>query len=690
MPELKVTASHLERDAYLYIRQSTPRQVLENIESTQRQYALRGRALAHGWPQERIHVIDCDLGKSASQAAGRDGFQQLVSEVALGRAGIVLGLEVSRLARNSADWHRLIELCSLAGTLILDEDGVYDPAAFNDRLLLGLKGELSQAELHILKARMRGGMLNKARRGELEMRPPIGLVYRSDGTMALDPDREVQAAIRLVFDTFERTGSALQTVRLFRDQGLLFPRRLQAGGNRGEMLWGPPLHSRIIQVLHNPRYAGAFVFGRTRTTRKPDGKYSSVKIPQAKWQYLIRDLHPGYISWERFEANQKRLAENALGFGRERKFGPVREGTALLQGRVLCGICGERMGVHYNLENGRMVPTYVCDEGAVRSGIRVCQRVPGKVVDPAISDLLLELVQPLTLEIALAVQQEVEARFAETDGLRQQRVDRARYEVELARRRYMSVDPANRLVADALEAEWNQKLQAHAAAQEEYDRYGRQQRLRADEETRRQVLSLSSDFPRLWSDPSIEPRERKRMLRLLIEDVTLVKSDVITAHVRLRGGMTRTLVLPRPVPIAQIRKTKPEVVAEVDRLLDNYCDREVADILNQQGRRTWQGQLFTLKKIARIRMTFHLNSRYQRLRAQGMLTAVEMSEKVNVTPTTIHDWGRKGILRKHRYDSLKTSSLYEPLQGAKLIKGKGGRAAQQPTFVVPETQRGAV
>ena len=373
----------------------------------------------------------------------------------------------------------------------------------------------------------------------------------------------------------------------------------------------------------------------------------------------------------------------------ERKFGPVREGTALLQGRVLCGICGERMGVHYNLENGRMLPTYVCDEGRCAGG----QSLPARARQGGRSRH--QRSAPGTCAATnfgnrAGRGQEVEARFAETDGLRQQRVDRARYEVELARRRYMSVDPANRLVADALEAEWNQKLQAHAAAQEEYDRYGRQQRLRADEETRRQVLSLSSDFPRLWSDPSIEPRERKRMLRLLIEDVTLVKSDVITAHVRLRGGMTRTLVLPRPVPIAQIRKTKPEVVAEVDRLLDNYCDREVADILNEQGRRTWQGQLFTLKKIARIRMTFHLNSRYQRLRAQGMLTAVEMSEKVNVTPTTIHDWGRKGILRKHRYDSLKTSSLYEPLQGAKLIKGKGGRAAQQPSFVVPETQRGAV
>ena len=233
MPELKVTSAHLERDAYLYIRQSTPRQVLENIESTQRQYALRDRGVAHGWPLERIHVIDCDLGKSAAQAAGRDGFQQLVSEVALGKAGLVMGLEVSRLARNSADWHRLIELCSIAGTLILDEDGLYDPAAFNDRLLLGLKGELSQAELHFLKARMRGGVLNKARRGELEMGLPVGLVYLPDGSIGLDPDKEVRSSIQLVFDTFERTGSAMQTVRHFRDEGLRFPRRIRAGAQKG-------------------------------------------------------------------------------------------------------------------------------------------------------------------------------------------------------------------------------------------------------------------------------------------------------------------------------------------------------------------------------------------------------------------------------------------------------------------------
>jgi DNA invertase Pin-like site-specific DNA recombinase len=689
MPELKVTTTHLDRDAYLYIRQSTPRQVLENTESTQRQYALRNRALAHGWPQERIHVIDCDLGKSAALAAGRDGFQQLVSEVALGKAGIVLGLEVSRLARNSADWHRLIELCSLAGTLILDEDGIYDPASFNDRLLLGLKGELSQAELHVLKARMRGGVLNKARRGELEMEPPVGLIYRSDATITFDPDQEVRAALRLVFDTFERTGSALQTVRLFRDQGLRFPRRVRAGANKGELLWATPSHSRIIQILHNPRYAGAFVYGRTRTVRKPDGKYSQMKIPQEKWQYVVRDMHSGYITWEQFEANQKRLAENALGFGSERKFGPVREGVALLQGRVLCGICGERMGVRYHAENGCVLPTYVCQEDAVRLGARVCQSVPGKVVDPAISDLLLELVQPLTLEIAIAVQQEIEARFTETDALRQQRVERARYESELARRRYMSVDPANRLVADALEAEWNDKLRIYGAAQEEYERQSQQQRRQIDDGTRQKILSLAGDFPRLWSDPSIEPRERKRMLRLLIEDVTLLKADVITVQVRLRGGATRRLLLPKPVPIAQIRKVRPVIVAEIDHLLDHHCDREIAEILNRNGHRTWQNQPFTLKKVAWTRAAYGLQSHFSRLRAKGYLTAEEMASKLGVSVTTVHDWERQGLLRKYPYGADQRS-LYEPLEDTTITKGYGGRGAKPPSFIFLGSGQGAI
>jgi DNA invertase Pin-like site-specific DNA recombinase len=689
VPELKVNSQHLQRDAYLYIRQSTPRQVLENTESTQRQYALRDRAVALGWPLERIHVLDNDLGKSGAHSAGRDGFQKLVSEVALGKAGLVMGLEVSRLARNSADWHRLIELCSLGGALILDEDGIYDPANFNDRLLLGLKGTMSEAELHFLKARMRGGVINKARRGELEMRPPVGLVYRDDGVLILDPNAEVQAAIRLVFETFERAGSAMQTVKLFDEQGLRFPRRIRKGVDKGELHWVKAEHSRIIQILHNPRYAGAFVYGRGRTRLLPDGKHRTTKVPQSDWQFVIPSIHAGYITWEQFEANQKRLAENALGFGGDRKAGPAREGPALLQGRVICGICGERMGVHYNIAYHQVAPTYVCQEASVRRAEKVCQRVPGSVVDQAISDLLLELMQPMTLEVALAVQQEVEARITETDALRRKHVERAQYEAELARRRFMKVDPDHRLVADSLEAEWNNQLRSLAEAQEQYEQQTQKQRLLIDSQTRQQLLSLAADFPKVWNDSSAEPRERKRILRLLVEDVTLINGETIQVHVRLRGGASRSFTLAKPLPIAQIRKTKPEVVAEIDGLLDRYCDREVAEVLNRQGRRTWENEPFNLKKIAHIREAFKLKSRYSRLRARGLLTAKEMSVRHGVTFTTINAWGREGLLQKHQYDNVRRC-LYEPLDKNAILKGQGGRQAKQPTFNIAHAGQGAV
>jgi DNA invertase Pin-like site-specific DNA recombinase len=689
MAELKITPQHLERDAYLYVRQSTPRQVLENTESTQRQYALRDRAVALGWPLERIHVLDCDLGKSGSQSAGRDGFQKLVSEVALGKAGLVMGLEVSRLARNSADWHRLIELCSLAGALILDEDGIYDPANFNDRLLLGLKGTMSEAELHFLKARMRGGMINKARRGELQMRPPIGLVYRDDGVLILDPDSEVQAAMRLVFETFERTGSAMQTAKLFREQGLRFPRRIRKGVNKGDLHWVEAGHSRILQVLHNPRYGGAFVYGRVRCRLLPDGKHSTTKVPRSQWQFVIPDVHVGYISWQQFESNQRRLADNALGFGGARKAGPAREGRALLQGRVLCGICGERMSIHYSLAYQQVVPTYVCQQASVKRAEKVCQRVPGSVVDQAISNLLVELMQPMTLQVALAVQQEVEARVSETQALRRKHVQRAQYEAELARRRYMQVDPDNRLVADSLEAEWNRKLRILGEAQQEYDEQIQKQHLLVDAQTSEQLLSLAADFPRVWNDPGVEPRERKRIVRLLIEDVTLINGERIQVHVRLRGGTTRSLTLVKPLPIAQMRKTKAEVVREIDALLEHYCDREVAEVLNQKGRRTWQDEPFNLKKIAHIRQAFDLKCRYSRLRAKGLFTAKEMSVRHGVTITTINTWGRRGLLKKHRYDNFQRY-LYEPLDPDAIHKGKGGRPPKQPTFNVGIAKQGAV
>jgi DNA invertase Pin-like site-specific DNA recombinase len=355
----KVNASHLQRNAYLYIRQSTLRQVWENTESTKRQYDLRQRAVALGWPVERIIVIDSDLGQSAATAADREGFQKLVTEVSLERAGIVLGLEVSRLARNSTDWHRLLEICALTDTLILDEDGLYDPRQFNDRLLLGLKGAMSEAELHVIRARLQGGILNKARRGELQCSLPVGLVYNCEGRPTLDPDKQVQESVRFFFDTFRRTGSACAVIKAFRQKKLLFPRRLKTGPHKGELVWAELMHSRALYILHNPRYAGAFVYGRNRSRPKVDGSISCTKLPREQWT-LFKDVHPGYISWAQYEENQQRLRDNAYANGQDRRKSPPREGPALLQGLVICGVCGSRMSVRYHTRQTGIVPEYAC------------------------------------------------------------------------------------------------------------------------------------------------------------------------------------------------------------------------------------------------------------------------------------------------------------------------------------------
>jgi DNA invertase Pin-like site-specific DNA recombinase len=672
MPDLKVTADHLRRDAYLYVRQSTLRQVAENIESTQRQYALRDRAVAAGWPAERIHVIDNDLGKSGASAAARDGFQHLVSEVALGRAGIVMGLEVSRLARNSADWHRLIELCSLSGTLILDEDGIYEPASFNDRLLLGLKGTMSEAELHIIRARLRGGILNKARRGELEIRPPVGLVYRPDGKIVLDPDIEVQNAIRLMFDTFDRTGSAMKTARFLGEQGLKFPSRLQSGPNKGELVWAQPHHARVLQVLHNPRYAGAFVFGRMRSRRRADGGTEIIRLPREEWQFVIKGAYPGYIDWERFDANQRRLTDNGRAFRSDRRSGPPREGPALLQGRVLCGICGERMGIEYHQVRGdtRGRPDYICKEDLVRRGGKACQVVPGNSIDAAIGALLVELVTPMNLEVTLAVQRELESRAAELDAARRQHVERTRYDAELARRRYMSVDPDNRLVANTLEAEWNERLRIHDEAAAEYDRRTREQAAALDEEARRRIRELAEQFPRVWNDPRVPSAERKRIFRLIVEDVTLLKGQTtITANVRLSGGATRILMLPRPRSIADLRKFRPEIVSEVDCLLDHHRDQEIADILNKRGLRTGEGKRFKRTTIYSLRESHKLSSHHDRLRRRGLLTTQELAERFQVTDSTVREWGRKGLI-KNCYADSRISGLWEIPTGYTITKGQ--------------------
>ena len=463
----KVTASHLKRNAYLYVRQSTPQQVLEHAESTARQYALRQRAIALGWPAEQVVVIDSDLGQSGAFAADRDGFQKLVAEVSLGHAGLVLGLEVSRLARNCAEWHRLLELCAYSDTLILDEDGIYNPSQFNDRLLLGLKGTMSEAELHILHARMRGGALNKARRGELVIPLPVGFLYDAASRVILDPDQQVQQSIRLLFDTFRRLGSAVAVVREFRRQGLRFP-RCRCGGPTPKLLWGELTHSYVLEILHNPRFTGAYVYGRSRCRRKPEGGITVTHLPQDQWQILLRDAHPGYISWEQYQENQQRLRDNEQVRGVDHR-SLAREGPALLQGLALCGRCGAPMHVRYTVRREHLIPYYLCNRQTHQRGELPCQVIHGAAIDAAMSKLLVEAVTPLALEVALSVQQEIQSRVEEADRLRRTQVERARYEVRLAQRRYMQVDPDNRLVASTLEADWNNKLRALAEAEQEYE-----------------------------------------------------------------------------------------------------------------------------------------------------------------------------------------------------------------------------
>ena len=446
----KIRPDHLERPALIYVRQSTLFQVRENTASTARQYDLVQRARDLGWACEQITVIDQDQGHSGASTAGRDGFQFLIAEVGLGRAGAVLSLEVSRLARSCSDWYRLLEICALTDTLVIDEEGVYDPGQYNDRLLLGFKGTMSEAELHWLRSRLLGGKLEKAHHGDLRFRPPAGLVLDPGGQVVLDPDEEVQHAVRLVFSVFDQRGSALGVVKHFTEHHLRFPNRLWGKRSDGELLWGALTHSRVLEVLHNPAYAGTYVYGRTQTrTRTLPGEAPRVKgrtrqVAREAWPIVLHAAHPGYITWEQFLHNQQRLDDNRT-FRPEERRGAVREGAALLQGIVLCGRCGRRMGVRYVL-NGT-TPSYDCNEVHVRRAGPTCQSMRGDGIDAAVAGGLLEAMQPAQLEVSLATLEHIEAQARQIERQWQLRLERAQYEADVAQRRFLNVEPENRLVA---------------------------------------------------------------------------------------------------------------------------------------------------------------------------------------------------------------------------------------------------
>jgi DNA invertase Pin-like site-specific DNA recombinase len=653
----KVQSHHLERDAYLYIRQSSMKQVLENIESTKRQYALRARATALGWPDDRIVVIDSDQGESGASAAWREGFRRLVTDVGLGRAGIVMGLEVSRLARNNADWHRLLEISALANTLILDEDGVYDPTNFNDRLLLGLKGTMSEAELHVLKARLRGGILNKVRRGEYRCALPTGLAYDENGAVVLDPDAQVRETIAHFFETFARVGSAHQTVKAFRAEGLRFPSRLR--GPAAGVVFRPLTASAAMRTLRNPRYAGAYAYGQRAYGRTIEGKKTIRKRVSDDWLACIPNAHPGYISWDRYQENLRLLALNGHGYEVARA-SPPREGAALLQGRAICGRCGQHMRVRYRDARGRIESWYVCDRATDARAEPNCQSLAGTPIDEAVGRLVAEKMTPAAVELALEIRREIEARYDEADQLRCRAIERAQVDADLAQRRFMLVDPANRLVADTLESDWNEKLRVLAKARDERERARAEDRIAVDDAIRERLVAMTTDFSRLWSDPSTPNRERKRMLAYLVEDATLVKlpADGTTkVHLRFRGGQTMALTTVNPKASWEKVKTPSEIIDLVDRLLDHHVYDEIAHVLNARGLRpggtAWPGRAsarFTAKRVQYIVHTYGLRPRADRLRARGLLTKQELAGRLGIHEATLTSWVKHGIIKAHAYN----------------------------------------
>jgi DNA invertase Pin-like site-specific DNA recombinase/predicted DNA-binding transcriptional regulator AlpA len=646
----KIGASHLSRTAYIYLRQSSPTQVEHNRESTQRQYALATKANALGWPSQQVVVIDEDLGLSGAGVVARSGFAKLTAEVALGHVGIVLGLEVSRLARNNADWYRLIDLCGLTDTLIGDADGIYHPAIFNDRLLLGLKGTMSEAELHVLRARLNGGIRNKAARGELRRGLPVGFVWgERDGEVCFHPDEAVCATIRTVFARFAELGSVRRVWLWLRTEGLSFPLQTRYGG---AVRWVDPSYIAVYHVLTNPVYAGAYAYGKSRHDVILDAsgarKKRVRKLPQSQWSVLLPNHHQGFIDWSTYEANRARISANTHPQPHQSGAGAVREGSALLQGVAACGHCGRKLRTHYT---GRTACAgYHCSGKNIVNGRGVfCLSVGALQIDEAVGRAVLTALAPLGIEAALAAAERLEA---DHDGaLAQWRlaVERASYETKRAERRYRAVDPDNRLVARGLEAEWENCLRELDRTKAELAHREQMQPTVLTDIQRCRLLSLGADLHSAWQAPTTLPRDKKELLRALLEEIIITvdkKECRARLMLRWRGGTLTDIDLDLPRLRPAIVRTDEETIALVRRLATHYPDAMIAGILNRQARTTAYGHRFTANHVSGLRRQWNI-PRFEPSDAppEGDLLSIKQTADVLcVARSTIHRWLNDGII----------------------------------------------
>jgi DNA invertase Pin-like site-specific DNA recombinase len=649
----KVQEHHRQRPAYIYIRQSTLGQVRHHQESTERQYALKDKAEQMQWASATIRILDRDLGQSGQQATDREDFKKLVADVSMGRVGAVFALEASRLARSDLDWHRLIEICAITKTLVIDEDGCYDPADFNDALLLGLKATIAKAELHFIRARLQGGKLNKAQRGELRFPQPVGLCYDDTGQTVFDPDQEVQGAVRLLFRVFRETGSAYGVVQHFAQQGLRFPKRAYGGAWDGKLIWGRLCHGRVLGVLKNPAYAGLYSYGRYRSCKEicADGEVrTKLKLtPMDSWQVKLHDHHPGYISWEEYEENQQLLARNRTNGEETLLSGPAREGLALLQGLLLCAKCGRRVSVRYQ-GNGGIYPTYDC-HGLRREALATtsCLSVRCDLLDRVVVERVLELLKPAQLEVAAEALRQLERRDQALSRQWQMRIERAEYEAQLAERRYEEVDPSNRLVASTLETRWNEALVKLQELKAQHSELQQNESLTVTAEQRAKVLALAQDFPRLWNAPSTKAKDKKRMLRLVIKDITVerfAEKRLVVLHVRWQGGACEDLHVSLPPKAADQVRYPGELVQRVRELAHELTDAQIAEALNREGRRPTKGKTFNVSIVSWIRHKHRIAAPV--LKRPEERTVQELADQFGVSPHVVYYWVERGVIEARR------------------------------------------
>jgi DNA invertase Pin-like site-specific DNA recombinase len=654
----KVKPRHLERRAVVYVRQSSPQQVLDHRESTARQYALTDRAFELGWDRSHIAVIDEDQGRSGQTAEGRPGFQRLLAEVALDQVGLILGLEMSRLARSCSDWHHLLELCARYHTLLVDPDGLYDPTDYNDRLLLGLKGTMSEAELHIIKERMYQGKRNKAGRGDLYTHPPIGYIKLPTGRFALDPDEQVQAVVCLIFDEFDRQGSLHGLLRYLVHHGIRMPVRPHGGPDKGQLQWRRPNRETLQNLLHHPIYAGAYRHGHRPVDprRQVPGRPSTgrqIRRPE-DCEVLILDHEPAYITWSRFQANQAILEANRARSGTP---GAPRQGASLLAGLLICGRCGRRMRVSYPGAAGTL--HYDCSRGVSDYAEPLCQTIGGGVLDAFVGGRLLAAVEPAALEASIAAIEDMEEERRRLDGIWRQRLERSRYEEDRAARQYHAVEPENRLVARELERRWEQALKDRQQLEQEYERFLKDRPGRLSAEEREELLALSRDLPAVWQAPTTTPADRQRIARLLLERVVVNVvgvSERVEVRLEWAGGHTSDHMVIRPVARYVQRSDYPELVARLRELHElKLSSAAIAERLNGEGfrppkrttrfRREMIHRLLTKLGVSRPRP--HPEDERTLLGADEWWLS-DLSERLSIPRDTLHRWRRVGWVHSRK------------------------------------------